>query len=176
MPLSRIVLTSWGIPFRAAAKVLPPVVTQTGRGAHAQTPPRVRRIASVSALVGGSTSIWPLLENPRSWNLIPVLTSVILRFVLIGTIVLASDQLISSTLIPPTPNSSVNIKPSLLLCRTLDQPFDKFSRTVTLVFISSVLIILWFVDAPDLKRTPAAIVLIVVELDAPEVDRKSDLI
>jgi hypothetical protein len=100
-----------------------------------------------------------------------------LRFVLIGIVVLAADHSINSTLIPPTPSKSDLMKPSELLCLTLDQPFDKFSNTVTLVFISSVLIILWLVDAPDLKRTPAAIVLISVEPEPlPSSDNKSDLI
>jgi hypothetical protein len=107
----------------------------------------------------------------------PVLTSVMFRFVLIGINVLAVDQSICSTLIPPTPNKSDLINPSSLLCLTLDQPLDRFSRTVTLVFISSVLIILWLVDAPDLSRTPAAIVLISVDPEAlPASDNKSDLI
>ena len=56
MPFPLIVLPPCGMPLRAAAKVLSPIVTHTGRGAHAHTPFRLLEIASVSALVGGSTS------------------------------------------------------------------------------------------------------------------------
>ena len=69
------------------------------------------------------------------------------------------------------------IKPSVPLWLTLDHPFDWLSRSTTLVFLSSVLIMLLLVEGPALRFTPVEVQrLELCDASAPSCERRSDLI
>ena len=153
-----------------------PTVTQTGLAANDHTPFRVRSIASVSSLVGGSTSACTLFENTLRLKDIPVRTSTTRRLVLRGRMLFTSDHSINSTAgLMPSKSDLIYPLPKLVL--TLDHPLDSFANTSIVVFFGRSFTTLVDVEGPSRRFISPVVFTVAIGCSTfPVGEIKSDLI